>query len=93
LFGLYYVNFGLYTACFCTNVPVNVLIKVPVNKTEQKVLDFIFKNPEATYDEIAQGISKTPKTVQRCLNNLKKNGVIHRVGADKNGFWVVNKPE
>ena len=68
------------------NVPVNV----PVNPTEQTVLEEIIKNPAATYDEISLAIGKTRKTVSRAISSLKQRGDIRREGSDKSGIWVVN---
>ena len=70
----------------------NVLVSdknVFVNEIEQEVLKYIAENPQATYEEVAVAISRTPKTAQRCLSRLKEKNVIRRVGADKNGHWEV----
>ena len=60
----------------------------PLSKTEQAVLTAITSNPYATYQEIADKIGKTSKTVQRTLACLKDRDLISRVGSDKNGHWV-----
>lgn len=61
----------------------------PFSKTEQAVLTAITSNPYATYQEIANKIGKTSKTVQRALASLKDRGLISRVGSDKTGHWVI----
>lgn len=71
------------------NVPVNVLVNVPVNPTEQLVLDEISQNPAVTYEELAQKVGKTRKTVSRAVASLKGRGLIVRRGSDKTGYWVV----
>jgi Fic family protein len=65
-------------------------IGTPLNKTEQAVLAAITRNPYAIYQEIADKISKTPKTVQRTINSLKNRNLISRVGSDKTGHWESN---
>ncbi len=72
------------------NVPVNVLVNVLVNSTEQAVLDIIKHNPSVTYDDIAIKIGKTRKTVSRAINSLKQKGIISRSGSDKSGHWVIS---
>lgn len=61
----------------------------PLNVTEQTVLRVITANPYATYIEISQKISKTPKTAQRTIASLKERGIIKRTGSDKTGKWEV----
>ena len=63
-------------------------LDAPLRKTEQAVLAAIMSNPYATYQEIADKISKTSKTVQRTFASLKDRGLISRVGSDKTGHWV-----
>lgn len=60
----------------------------PLSNTEQAVLKAITSNSYATYQEIADKIGKTSKTVQRALASLKDRGLISRVGSDKTGRWV-----
>lgn len=60
----------------------------PLSNTEQAVLATVADNPYAIYQEIADAIGKTPKTVQRTLATLKDRGLIYRVGSDKTGYWV-----
>ena len=62
---------------------------VPVNLTEQRVLDEIRINPSATYDEIANAIGKTRKTVSRAITELKQRDQIRREGSDKSDIWTV----
>lgn len=71
------------------NVPVNDPVNVPLNSTEQAVLEVITKDPFATYDDIAGVIGKTRKTVSRTLANLKQRGMLERKGSDKSGSWAI----
>lgn len=72
-----------------TNVQLSDQINVQLNKTEQTVLSLIAENPHLTLEEVAQSISKSSKTVQRCLDSLKKKKIILRVGARKDGYWEI----
>jgi Fic family protein len=63
-------------------------LDAPLSKTEQAVLTAITINPYATYQEIADNIGKTAKTVQRALSSLKDSGLVSRIGSDKTGHWT-----
>lgn len=67
---------------------VGTPLSAPLNNTEQAVLTAVTSNPYATYQEIADKVGKTPKTVQRTLASLKNRGLVSRVGSDKTGHWV-----
>jgi fido (protein-threonine AMPylation protein)/predicted transcriptional regulator len=73
--------------------PVNNPVKSssdPVNDTEKVILELIKNNNKITYEQIAGIIGKSRKTTQRAIAELRKKGIISRMGADKNGTWVVN---
>lgn len=61
----------------------------PLSKNEQVILAAITSNPYATYQEIADKIGKTPKTIQRTITSLKDRQLISRVGSDKTGHWKI----
>ena len=69
------------------NATVNATVKL--SKTQKKILPIIQENKYATYEEIAKQLDIERTTVWRNLDAMKKNGVINRVGGDKNGYWEV----
>ena len=69
----------------------NVGINVGINKTEKAVLGLLINNPEMTAEEIAIEVGVTKRTVELTLVNLKKKGLIERIGSNKNGSWAVVK--
>ncbi|GHU11151.1 ATP-dependent DNA helicase RecG [Spirochaetia bacterium] len=71
------------------NVPENVPVNVPVKNTTDKILAIITNDSNTTYDEIADKLSLTRKTVQRHIQDLKNSGVIKRIGSDKKGHWQI----
>ena len=75
------------TANETVNETVNATVKL--SKTQKKILPIIQKNKYATYEEIAKQLDIARATVGRNLDAMKKNGVINRVGGDKNGYWEV----
>ena len=62
---------------------------VKLNKTQTKILPILQKNKYATYDELASTIGVDRTTIMRNIGAMKKNGVINRVGGDKNGYWEI----
>ena len=70
-------------------VTVKVSVKVTVN--QQKILDVIKENPFVTQEELAQIIGLSRKSIIQNMKKLQENGLLKRVGADKNGRWEVVK--
>ena len=59
------------------------------NDTVNAILTLIRGKADISYDELAQKLNLSRRTVSRKIAQLKKNGQIRRVGADKNGYWEV----
>jgi len=62
---------------------------VGVKEAQQQILSFMIQNPEITAVQIAEIIGITKRRVESNIRRLKVLGLIERVGADKNGYWVV----
>ena len=60
-----------------------------LNRNETAVLKLIKKNSFITQNEMANALSLSRSTVIRITNKLTRNGIIQRVGANKNGYWKV----
>ena len=67
----------------------NVGINVGINKTEKAVLSILIRNPEKTAEEMATEVGVTKRTIERTLVNLKKKGLVERIGSNKSGSWSV----
>ena len=67
----------------------------PQNEPLKSVLEVVRRNPYLSKEQIAAEIGKSRATVTRALSKLQNDGMIQRVGADKNGYWkiIVNKEE
>ena len=77
------------------NLPVNAKnlpVNLPVNKVQAELISFLKENPSYTYDDLAEKINRTRETVRVNLRKLENMNLIKRVGADKNGHWVVSLP-
>lgn len=53
------------------------------------MLEAIEKNPHITQEELANIIGITRKSIISNMKKLQENGLIRRIGADKNGYWQV----
>lgn len=68
-------------------VTVKVTQKVTVN--QKKILEAIENNPNITQEELAEIVGITRKSIISNMNKLQENGLIKRIGADKNGHWQI----
>ncbi|MBO4438800.1 MAG: Fic family protein [Spirochaetaceae bacterium] len=68
-------------------VTVKVTQKVTVN--QQKILDAIKENPNITQNELAEKVGIARKNIISNMKKLQENGLLTRIGADKNGWWQV----
>ncbi len=64
---------------------------LPREKTRVKILDLIAHNPRITTTQLASEINITPKGVEWQITQLKKDGLLKRVGPAKGGYWEVTK--
>ena len=68
---------------------VNVKVNVKVNANQQKILAYLKSNPYATMEELSETIGIAKKNIFNNMKKLQENGLLRRVGADKNGCWEV----
>lgn len=68
-------------------VTQKVSVKVTVN--QQKIIDAIKENPYVTQEELADIVGIARKNIIANMKKLQTNGLIKRIGADKNGYWLV----
>ena len=70
-------------------VTQKVTQKVTVN--QQKIIDAIKNNPFITQEELASIVGIARKNIISNMKKLQENGLIKRIGADKNGYWQVEE--
>ena len=70
-------------------VTQKVTQKVTVN--QQKILDVIKNKPFITQEELASIVGIARKNIISNMKKLQENGLIKRIGADKNGYWQVEE--
>lgn len=66
---------------------VNDLVSDPVKR---KILNCLKQNPKAKYIELAVETGYSPSTIKRHIQELKKLGLVERIGSDKTGHWKIN---
>ncbi len=64
-------------------------MKSGMKNTRQSVLSLIRENNTVSISDIAQALDINRSAVQKHIDNLKKENLIRREGADKGGRWVV----
>lgn len=72
-----------------TRVTQKVTVKVTVN--QQKIIDAIIANPYVTQEELTDIVGITRKNIIANMKKLQENGLIKRIGADKNGQWHIEQ--
>ena len=60
-----------------------------LNEKEQKVLDFMANDKNATAEKIAELLKSTTRTAQNYLKSLQNKGAIKRQGSKKTGYWEI----
>lgn len=70
-------------------VTQKVTQKVTVN--QQKIIGAIKNNPFITQEELASIVGIARKNIISNMKKLQENGLIKRIGADKNGYWQVEE--
>lgn len=69
------------------SIPKNVLKNL--NKTQQKIIDIIWKNPKVTQTEIAEQLNISTSAVKKSMKEIVNDGILVRIGANKGGYWKV----
>lgn len=68
-------------------VTVKVTVKVTAN--QEKIISAIKENPYVTQEELSKIVGIAGKNIKENMKKLQEQGVIRRVGADKNGHWEI----
>ncbi len=62
-----------------------------MEKTVEKILEAIKKNPKITQNEFVEITGLTRRGIEWNLAKLKEKGIIKRIGPAKGGHWEVIK--
>ena len=61
-----------------------------LSKSEQRVAKLLTADPRITIGNLSQRLQLSEAGINKVLAQLRKKGIIERVGANKNGSWKVN---
>jgi len=62
------------------------------NKTKDKIIYELNRNPSVTMDDLSDVIGISAAGIKWQIDKLKSQGVIHRIGSKKTGYWEVAEP-
>lgn len=75
------------------NDRVNDRVKFRMNKSQEKIITLMVKNPSITAESLSSIIGISERNVRSNIKKLKDVGLVDRLGANKNGDWVVKMGE
>lgn len=77
-----------------TPITTQIATQITAPNTTLKILEILAANPKASRKDIANQLGRiTEDGVKYHLNQMKKDGLIERVGANRGGHWHIINPE
>ena len=73
------------------NDPVKVQNDLVNDLVKKEILAHLKQNPNANYTALAEKTGYSAATIKRHIQELKKLGLIERIGSDKTGHWKIIK--
>lgn len=84
------IEFGLEPSCLPLKQSLaDTAPAAPSVKNSERILQILAAHPHRTTADLAAELGITDKGVEKHLSNLKKKGLLRRVGPDKGGYWLV----
>ena len=69
----------------------DVIIPSELNEIQSSIIKLVIDNPNITQSQLSVLLGVTVKTISRNFRFLIDNNYIKRVGANKNGYWIIVK--
>lgn len=60
-----------------------------LENTQDKILFLIKENPQVTQFVMAEKIGVARSAISANIKKMKENGIIERIGSDRNGYWKI----
>ena len=76
-----------------TEKKITQKINVKITANQKKILEAIKQNPFVTQEELSQIVGIAKLNINKNMKKLQENGIIERLGADKNGSWQIKTEE
>ena len=86
-------EFGKFFAVTLFRPTQEELSRLAGEKTVEKILSIIEKNSKVTQDELTKLTGLTRRGVEWNIDQLKKQGILKRIGPDKGGYWEIIEKE
>ena len=64
---------------------------IVLTKVQEGIIDLIIDRPNITQDEMSNLLGVTTRTIRNNIKFLVETNYIKRIGADRNGKWIVIK--
>ncbi|MDA8133163.1 MAG: helix-turn-helix domain-containing protein [Desulfobacteraceae bacterium] len=74
-----------------TRKPMEKTREMSREKTREKILALLSRTPDMTTAQLAEQTGLTPKGIEWQMAQLKKKGLIERIGPARGGLWKVKK--
>ncbi|MCL2150559.1 MAG: putative DNA binding domain-containing protein [Dehalococcoidia bacterium] len=68
-------------------------INVGITETQKRIIKILIEHSDITAEQIAAEVGISKRRVESNISQLKKDGLVERVGARRNGRWVVKIAE
>jgi ATP-dependent DNA helicase RecG len=88
-FSVTFYSDAIITTNITTSITTNNAASNGANETRRRVIAIMSANPNATVKTIAAELGIAERNVKNHIKALKDAGTIERVGATKNGHWVM----
>lgn len=72
-----------------TEKKITLKITVKITANQKKILEAIKQNPFVTQEELSSIVGIAKLNINKNMKKLQEQGIIERVGADRNGKWIV----
>lgn len=73
-------------------IGINIGLNIGINDTQKQILLLVKENRAITATQLAGKIGIARRNIETNLAQLKKTGLLRRVGAKRNGHWEIISP-
>ena len=73
------------------NGTINGTIKNELSEEENSLVNYLIRNPKATYNNCSSDMKISRRSISRLFNTLQNKGIIVREGSKKSGKWRIVK--
>lgn len=66
-------------------------MRTTMESTQDKILYLIKENPRITQTMMSNELGFARSTISSNIQKMKEQGIIERIGSDRNGYWKILK--